>query len=244
MKNSTILLLLIVIGGTIGLFWLLGPEVKTNLFYFNLGFTLLLEIIFFGTIFSISGQKLFNIPGMATGVQITRYVIFAALIMIAFNLMSLISADYMLYVKWYFGVLILLTIIYAIIVIFTIQGGQYQLQMRDEIEEKTERKTDISLKHNELSDLFKNKTAELNVDYSILKECKNNIRLISDKASMISISKISKDTIKTQDIANEIENLSNEIRNIDISAEKNEIEKLLQIISKNALLISNKISNL
>ena len=100
MKKSTILLLLIVIGGTIGLFWLLGPEVKTNLFYFNLGFTLMLEIIFFGTIFSVSGQKLFNIPGMATGVQITRYVIFAALIMIAFNLMSLISVDYMLYVKW------------------------------------------------------------------------------------------------------------------------------------------------
>jgi hypothetical protein len=237
MKYLNAILLIVVLGATAGLFFLLG-EPGNPLFYFNLAFTGVLEIIFFGSVIRISKQRLFNVPNLAVVVQLNRYVIFAAIIMIAYNI---IGKDY-LDQKWYFAILILLTIIYLVIVIFTLQGGEYQKQQSADVKTKMIGRTDLVDKQNLLFSNYKRTISEnKELDYQITEDCKKAISQIEDKLTTIPIAKFEKLPEKTNSIAEQIEKLNNQVDEIDAS-NKEESEKQLKAIAKSAYMIADQIN--
>ena len=143
MKYLSLLLLIIVIGATVGLFYLLAPVTNTPLFYFNLGYLCFLELLFFGAIIKVSEKRLFNVPNLAVVAQINRYVGWAALLMVVFNVgIRLLEGQFDL-TRWYFGALILLTTLYSVIVIMVLQGGNYQRSIDNDISELSEQKNSI-----------------------------------------------------------------------------------------------------
>lgn len=237
MKYLNAILLIVVLGATAGLFFLLG-EPSNPLFYFNLAFTGVLEIIFFGSVIRISKQRLFNVPNLAVVVQLNRYVIFAAIIMIAYNI---IGKDY-LDQKWYFGILILLTIIYVVIVIFTLQGGEYQKQQSADVKTKMIGRTDLADKQKLLLSNYKRTISEnKELDYQITEDCRKAISQIEDKLTTIPIAKFEQLPEKTNGIAEQIEKLNNQVDEIDAS-NKEESEKQLKAIAKNAYTIADQIN--
>jgi hypothetical protein len=237
MKYLNAILLIVVLGATAGLFFLLG-EPGNPLFYFNLAFTGVLEIIFFGSVIRISKQRLFNVPNLAVVVQLNRYVIFAAIIMIAYNI---IGKDY-LDQKWYFAILILLTIIYLVIVIFTLQGGEYQKQQSADVKTKMIGRTDLVDKQKLLFSNYKRTISEnKELDYQITEDCKKAISQIEDKLTTIPIAKFEQLPEKTNSIAEQIEKLNNQVDEIDAS-NKEESEKQLKAIAKSAYMIADQIN--
>jgi hypothetical protein len=230
MKYLNTILLIVVLGATIGLFYLLGGTTNTPLFYFNLGFTCLLEIILFGSIIKISSKKLFNVPNLATTVQINRYVLFAAIIMIAFNIIhSILNLE--AFVVWYFAALIILTVIYGVIIIFTLQGGNYQKKIDADIRNKNVQRTDFRTECLEIASEYKRISKEKTaIDYKLLEKGRIEINTISDKISMIPVAKLDRNFAKVEEISEEIQKLQELLNKfevtVDNSANKEQIEKI------------------
>jgi hypothetical protein len=241
MKYLNAILLIIVVGATIGLFYLLGNP-DSSLFYFNLIFAAVLEVIFFGSVIKVSSERLFNVPNLAVVVQLNRYVIFAAIIMIAYNLALRFVGEDFLDKKWYFALLILLTIIYVIIVIFTLQGGSYQQQQSEEVKVKMMSRTDLSDKQKLLISNYKRTIAEnKELDYPTTEDCKKAISQINDRLSTIPIAKFEQNPDKANELGNQIQQLNEQINQIDIS-NKEEAEKQIKVIAKSAYGLADQIN--
>lgn len=121
MKALNWLLLVIILGATAGIYFLLGPVEKTSLFYVNFAITLALEIVLACVIFWNRN----NIQKLATTTQIAVYTLMCGVWMLAFNLWL---AD-KISVHWYYAVFLLLTINYAAVIVFLLQGGAHQQQV-------------------------------------------------------------------------------------------------------------------
>lgn len=243
MKKLNALLLLIVLGGTIGLFFLLGQDEKTPLFYFNLGFTCLLIIVFFSVIIKVSGQRLFTVPNIAVGLQIKRFVLFAALIMIAFNILYGILGKEFIDPKWYFAALILLTIIYTIIIIFTAQGAAYQKNENNSIIEKTKQRIDIKNEQAKLSNSFRRiiNNTEFK-DLKTIEEAKKAISSLGDKVGIIPVAKIERSSEEFEQVSLDINDLLSEIKKLEDITDENEYKTILNKVSNRAYEILDNIN--
>ncbi|MFK5890455.1 MAG: hypothetical protein QM486_06970 [Flavobacteriaceae bacterium] len=242
MKYLNTILLIIVPSVTIGLFFLLGDPLETPLFYVNLGFTCLLELILFGTIIRVSSKPLFNVPNLAASIQIGRYVFLAATIMVVYNvLFYILKID--IHPKWYFGALILTTLIYLVFIIFVIQGGKVQMQQSADVKEKTIQRTNFKDNALALSTDYKRMAiSKKKIDYKLLEECKKAINLIGDKISIIPIAKLERNTeliAKINDEINELQIILNQIKETDDT--KNNIVQI-QILRDNAYGVADKIN--
>jgi len=242
MKYLNTILLIIVPGATIGLFFLLGDPLETPLFYVNLGFTCLLELILFGTIIRVSSKPLFNVPNLAASIQVGRYVFLAATIMVVYNvLFYILKID--IHPKWYFGALILTTLIYLVFIIFVIQGGKIQMQQSAAVKEKTADRLDFKINALSLSNDFKRiSSSKKEISYKLLQECKKALNLISDKISIIPVSKLEKNSDLITVITNEILKLHVEL---DKFKETTDIEvniKQVQTLRDNAQNVADKIN--
>ena len=244
MKYLNTILLIIVPSVTIGLFYLLGNPLETPLFYVNLGFTCLLELILFGTIIRVSSKPLFNVPNLAASIQVGRYVFLAATIMVIYNVFFyILKID--INPKWYFAALILTTLIYFVFIIFVIQGGKIQMEQSAAVKEKAVER--INFKDNALSlsnDYKRMASSKKKIDYKLLEECKKAINLIGDKISIIPVKKLEKNTeliTKINDDINELQTILNQIKETDDT--KRNIEQI-KILRDNAYNVSDKIKSI
>lgn len=177
MKNKiTISLVLTVISiiTTVFLFYYSTNEESQNLlFKFNLGYTIFLEILFFGFIyFAKLGNK--KIPGATysvLGIILFIYLFFGIAVLLGFNiiLINIIS------VKWYYSTIIIGSIL-------TIILSGFSLMLNNNLVKSTERENKITITRDSY---VQNLTYLQNIYANILKENKINEKLESGYSSVI-----------------------------------------------------------
>jgi len=242
MKYLNTILLIIVPSITIGLFFLLGNPSEMPLFYINLAFVCLLELILFGTIIKVSSKSLFNIPNLAVSIQIGRYVYFIATIMIIYNVLF-----YLLKIninpKWYFATLIFITLLYIVFIIFVIQGGRHQILQSTDVKVKSTRRTDFKINATSLNNSFRLvATLKKDIDYKLLEECKNALNLISDKIGIIPIAKLERNSDLIAIISNEILDLQVDLNKFKETTDTNINIKQVKTLRDNAHNVADKIN--
>ena len=111
---SAVLVPLITIGLTVGLFFLLVPEEKhEDLFYFNLGYACFLELIFFGYFNFIRTDKN-NVSGAMYSIMgpfALYYIIAGLVIMLIYTLLL----SNVMAMKYYISILSVLTVLWLIV---------------------------------------------------------------------------------------------------------------------------------
>ena len=238
MRYLNVLLLLVVFGGTIGLFYLLGPEEKSSLFYFNLGFTLFLEAVFFGTGVAIAGEKLFNIHNFAVAYQVKLYVIIAAVIMIAYNLTAKFAGIEIIDPKWYFGLLILLTIIFTVIIIIVGQAAQHQIKHSEQIVQKAQHQKDLKKDFMRLERSFYEVAQKMTKSSPMLDEVKSNIRKMENSINMIPISLLARRAEDAEMVSLKLAEVQQELEKLDPNADDEANQAVLNsLLSKTKRVI-------
>ncbi len=242
MKYLNAILLTVVIIGTLGLFFLLGPEIKTTLFYANMLFSCFLLLLLFGTIIKVSGDTLFTVPNLAVAIQIKRYVLLAAFLMIAYNVLTHFLGKDLIEVKWYVASLILLTIIYVVIIIFVVQSAGYQTNQTTEIKEKTQRRLDLKAEHLKMINHLNRIASRKNFDLKKYENAKKSIGMMGDKAGIIPVAKIEQHYEKFESIYNAIIKLQADVENLEETTSSEEENQILERVARKADEISDNIN--
>lgn len=191
MKILNILITLVVVSGTIGLFFLLGPVEKSSIFYTNLCLSIFIELLLFSAVIAVSGVKLFNIPNIAVAAQIGRYTFWLIFIMIGFNLLNYLLKENPLSERWYYGGLLVVTLIYTVIIGFSVQGAQQQLAQGEDVKIKSTQKTDLKYEAKELLNTLERIRSSNSFETSKMEECQKTILLLNDKVGSIPLAKFS-----------------------------------------------------
>jgi hypothetical protein len=118
--NISLILLLCTIAVTVFLFYYWSKEEdRTTLFAFNLGFTIFLELLFYGFIYTtrFNSKKILGSTYSVLGSILFFYLIFGIVVILVFNLflVDLIS------VKWYYSVIVIGTLLGLISTGFTLK---------------------------------------------------------------------------------------------------------------------------
>jgi hypothetical protein len=227
MKYLNAILLVIALGATIGLFYLLATETNTPLFYFNLSFACVLEVLLLGAVLTISKKRLFNIPNLAIVSQISFYVFIAAAVMIVYNLLPSGILD----AKWYFGALILLTAIYAILIIFVTKGASYQLAAEETQKNQIQQRQLTRINCSKLIPAFNDALAGKNPDYAKKEACRKSIELLVEKTTMIPLAKAERNQAYMEDLNRKIDQLYDEFQ---ATTQDEEPEKTIDRLKKAA----------
>lgn len=215
MKHINAILLTVALGATVGLFFLLVENTNTPLFYFNLVFTCILEVLFFGSILKVSNTRWFNLPNVAVVAQIGYYVIITAIIMIIFNLLR---AQHIIDIplKWYYAALILITAIYGIVIIFTIKGADYQNKaVEKNAELQSQKQAFVQLKTANLRIALKKMLSQKDFDFSAKEACSRAVDLLIEKTNMIPLAKIERNPDYVAEVNVRLAELEDYIKNSD-----------------------------
>jgi len=239
MKHLNIILLIVVVGATIGLFFLLGPETKTSLFYINMGLICFLELVFFGTVATVSKKRLFNIPNLAVASLVNKYVIYTVIIVLVYNLGLKEYLD--VAVHWYFGALIIVTLIFAIYISFTLQGAEVQKVNSEKMKETIIAREQVRATYNQLKSIYSTAIIGKDFDYSLSELCKNSIRTLDDKASMIPLAKLERNPEYVENLNTRINDLESVINNFDSLTEVEEVNNHIKIVTAKSKEIINHI---
>lgn len=244
MRYLNVLLLLVVFGGTIGLFFLLGPEEKSSLFYFNLGFTLFLEAVFFGTGVAIAGEKLFNVHNFAVAYQVKLYVMIAAIIMIAYNLVARFAGIEIIDPKWYFGLLILITIIFTVIIVIVGQAASHQIKHSEQIVQKAQHQKDLKKDFMRLERSFHDVAQKIAKPGPMLDQAKSGIRKIENSLNMVPISVVARKVEEAESISLKMSELQQELEKIDTDGDDASNEAAYNSVISKSKRISDDINHL
>ena len=116
---ANIILPIVVVSITIALFFMFKPKETTALFYINLVYTILLEVVFFGYLNLLYAKvKEFSTPLLAVfGVYAIYYVLLGFAWMLIYSLLL----SYFTPLKIYIAVLMVLTLLWIIISVLTAQ---------------------------------------------------------------------------------------------------------------------------
>ncbi|MCB0539378.1 MAG: hypothetical protein KDE33_17820, partial [Bacteroidetes bacterium] len=118
--NISLVLLLCTIAVTVFLFFFWSKEEnRTTIFAFNLGYTIFLELLFYGFIYitRFNSKKILGSTYSVLGSILFFYLIFGVAVILVFNLflVDLIS------VKWYYSVIVIGTLVGLISTGFTLK---------------------------------------------------------------------------------------------------------------------------
>ncbi|SHE39021.1 hypothetical protein SAMN05444274_101247 [Mariniphaga anaerophila] len=118
--NISLILLLCTIAVTVFLFlYWSKAESRTTLFAFNLGYTIFLELLFYGFIYitRFSSKKVLGSTYSVLGSILFFYLIFGIAVILIFNLFLL----FLISVKWYYSVIVVGTLFGVIATGFTLK---------------------------------------------------------------------------------------------------------------------------
>lgn len=234
MKNLNILISLLVVGATIALFFLLGPEEKQLLFYVNLGLSLLIEGGVLAALFITESR--YNLQNIATSGPILYGAGIAVLWMLIYNLLMHPDVD----VKWYYAGLIVIAVVCALSAIFTKQGGSVQRRVNEDTKNAVVARNVISLDVRMLKSDLEDALRTHTVDAELRRACFRQLQLFIDKTVVMPAFDLQRNQLLADTIAKGIEQIQRSIAEINAASTQAEAEKTLALITTQAKSIVSK----
>lgn len=224
MKNLNILISVLIVGATIGLFFLLGPEDKQSLFYVNLVLTLMLEGALLTALFATESE--YNLQNIATSGLVFYGAGASICWMVIYNLLLHPHID----VKWYYAGLIIIAVLYALITIFTRQGGTIQQRVNAETKETVTAHHVVSLDTRMLKVDLEEAVRTQNPDAALRRETFAKLQLFVDKVSMTPALDLQRNQSLANLFAKSIERIQELIAEVQAAQTKDEAEKHLALL--------------
>jgi hypothetical protein len=172
---ANVILPALVIAMTATLFIMFRPENCTALFYLNLGYTILLEVIFFGYI-NLLYRKMTAVstPFLAVfGIYSLYYVIAGAGWMLLYSL----ALSYVFSIKIYIAALIVLTLLWIIISVLTAQVDSNYKETTDKLNDRRYTLEYYAQKMTQLASRYEKLCAEKGIRYAT----ESNNRTVLDR---------------------------------------------------------------
>ncbi len=234
---------IVVIAITITLFFMFKPEETTTLFYLNLGYTVFLEVVFFGYLnFLYAKIREFSTPLYAIfGVYAIYYVAIGLVWMLSYSLILSHFAP----IKIYVAVLMVLTLLWIIISVLTAQTDSNYKETIGKLEDDAQTLNFYTQKMNMLANRYEKLCIEKGLKYetdsnnrTVLDRLKGKISFLTPNIlnSETAISQLTVLLTKSEDIIEETESAT-----IDALPE---IQKKMQRFVDNAVAEIDLLKNL
>lgn len=234
MKNKSILFITIVLvlGFTGLIAYLVAPETIGELFYTNLIGIFILEILFLLNIPVLVGKQLLTIKNTSIAIQVNTFIFCEIAWMIVYNLFLSPNVE----MCWYYTGILSILILFIILTGMISMGGNTQVENHQQIQKEIDegKSTSASLQSILAELQFNLKQKNYDGQPRDLK----TLQTISDKIAVIPVKKYTTSPIITE-IQQELQNLSQEIKN-----EKIDETVLTDKIENANLIISTKIKTL
>lgn len=160
---------------TIVLFFIFRPKVMTGLFWINMGYCILLEVVFFGYIISLRRNiESFSAPLKAVfGVFALYYIVVGLICMLLYSLLLV----HFMSLKFYISALIIITLLWIIGSLLTLQAGSNY----EATQEKNAEKRKLLNFHIEKIKMLANRYANLYEEKQLIYDKASNQRTALDK---------------------------------------------------------------
>lgn len=228
MKNLNILISALIVGATIGLFFLLGPEERQTLFYVNLVLALALEGTLLTALF-ITESK-YNLQNITASNPVFHGAIVVICWMAIYNLLLHPHVD----IKWYYAGLIVITVLYALITIFTRQGGAAQQQINAETKQVVTTRSAVSLEAHMLKADLEEALQTHNTDATLRRETFAKLQLLIDKVSMTPAFDLQRNQALSDLFTQTVKRIQELILEMQTASTKEDAEKYLTLLMKQA----------
>lgn len=225
MKNLNALISILVVGATIGLFFLLGPEEKQSLFYVNLVLVLALEGTLLTALFVTESE--YNLQTVAASGPVFYGTVAIVCWMIVYNLLLHPHVE----VKWYYAGLIVIAVGYALATIFTRQGGLIQQRVNAETKEAVTARCVASLDARMLEIDLEEALQAHDLDATLRREALAKLQLFVDKVAMTPALDLQRNRLLADLFAQSIERIQSRIAELRTATTKEEAEKVLSLVA-------------
>lgn len=234
---AQIILPLVVVAITITLFFMFKPKETTELFYINLGYTIFLEIIFFGYLNIIySKVKEFSTPLLAVfGVYAIYYIIIGFICMLVYSL----ALSYFLPLKIYIAVLMVLTLLWIIISVLTAQTDSNYKETVDKLKDDGQTLNFYTQKMNLLADRYEKICAEKGLKYETDSNNRTALDRLKSKINFLTPNILSSDTAVSQ-----LTSLLNKCEDLIEETESATEDKLVEAQNKMQRFVDNSIADI
>ncbi|MCL2650601.1 MAG: hypothetical protein FWD60_06185 [Candidatus Azobacteroides sp.] len=234
---ANIILPIVVVAITIALFFMFKPQETTALFYLNLGYTILLEAVFFGYLnFLYAKVKEFSTPLLAVfGVYAIYYVIIGFVCMLAYSLILL----HFLPIKFYIAVLMALTLLWIILSVLTAQTDSNYKETVEKLKDDTHTLNFYTQKINLLANRYEKLSAEKGLKYETDSNNRTALDRLKGKISFLTPNVLSSDTAVSQ-----LTSLFNKCEDIIEETELATDDKLVEMQKKMKRFVDNAIAEI
>ncbi|MDR2424487.1 MAG: hypothetical protein LBD59_07160 [Prevotellaceae bacterium] len=233
------MILAVTLSAIAGLFFLFGPAEKTLPFYFNLGFACLIDVLFFCSLFIVSGKKHYTVQGIALAKQIMTYGLLSTVLILGY---SLTSYFYPIPFPWYLGAVILLTVIYFIIIIVTFQGGQVQRETAERLKQTGEASRKYTKQIPDIHEYFVETMSKKNADPAYRESVKKSLKILHETATFVPTKLYVEKPELAQNVSRHFEELMAETGKI-VHLEGDALIKQLENIHATAKRVTKYIQN-
>ncbi|MDL2314930.1 hypothetical protein LJC16_01585 [Bacteroidales bacterium OttesenSCG-928-C19] len=229
---------------TVVLFFMFKPEETTSLFYINLGYTLLLEAIFFGyfNLLHVDKKDASTVFFAVFGVYALYYVIFGAAWMLVYSLIL----SHFTVIKIYITVLLVVTLLWIILSLLTLLFDSNYKQIEDKEKEKRISLNFYVQKMNLLATRYERACQEKGIKYethsnnaTVLDKLKNKVNSLHprfvDNAAAVS---------QLISILDKCETMIEETENSKEENALSELSKKMQRFTDNAIMELDMFNNL
>ncbi len=234
---------IVVIAITMTLFCMFKPQETTALFYLNLGYTILLEVVFFGYLNLLYAKvKEFSTPFLAVfGVYAIYYVIVGFVCMLAY----LLILSHFLSIKYYIAALMILTVIWIIISVLTAQTDSNYKDTVEKLKDDTHTLNFYMQKINQLANRYEKLCVEKGLKYETDSNNRTALDRLKGKISFLTPNILNSDMAVSQltSLCNKCEDI---IEEIELAAEDRlaEVQKKMQRFVDNAITEIDMLKNL
>ena len=234
---ANIILPIVVITITIALFFMFKPKETTALFYLNLGYTILLETVFFGYLNLLYAKvKDFSTPLLAVfGVYAIYYVIIGFVCMLAYSLIL----SHFLPIKVYIAVLMVLTLLWIILSVLTAQTDSNYKETVEKLKDDTHTLNFYAQKINLLANRYEKLCAEKGLKYETGSNNRTALDRLKGKINFLMPNVLSSDTAVSQ-----LTSLLNKCEDIIEETESATDDKLLEVQNKMQRFVDNAVAEI
>lgn len=245
MKNKlsiTLFLLLVTMAVTVFLFFYWTAEDKrTTLFMFNLGYTLFLEILFYGFIYftRLGSKKLMGSIYAVLGTVLFFYLLFGFISLLAFNILLLEVVS----LKWYYTWIVLGTLGGIIATGFTLKLNSNLMDMENETKQGADMLSGFIQKLKYLEKKYGNLLAEKGLSESFESSYASSISKLLHKITFIN-PKMLENKAVTEKIKNAIYGIEDAIEEMNApDAEGKAVQKRISALTDDTLFYLNSLKN-
>jgi hypothetical protein len=232
-----VLLPAVVIIMTAVLFFMFRPVETTSLFYLNLGYTIILELIFFGYLNVLySKTREFSTPLFAIfGVYSMYYIIVGVIWMLLYSL----ALSYFLPIKYHIAVLIVLTLLWIIVSVLTAQTDANYKATTDKLRAEGQTLTYYAQKISLLSSRYE----KLCMERGIVYQTDSNNRTILDRLK-VKIGYLTPNVFRSETACMQLNTLLDKCESIIEETESASADKLSESERKMLRFVNNAIDEL